>query len=138
MDTYPATLAHDPHRLAELAGDIGWVEAAIRTVGVDQVLAVLRTAAGVAPADAAVAAMLTVVAGQARNLRSPGPVDQPGFAARQMCLQATESGLSDLADAARSRLVLWRRPGRCWLRQPAVPHWRTLLSSAATIRRLGR
>jgi WD40 repeat protein len=103
LDTYPATLGHDPHRLAELACDIGWVEAAIRTVGVDQVLAVLRTAAGVAPADAAVAAMLTVVAGQARNLRSPGPVDQPGFAARQMCLQATESGLSDLADAARSR-----------------------------------
>ena len=103
LDNFPATLAHDAHRLAELAGDIGWVDTAIRRVGVDQVLAVLRTAAGIVPADAAVAAMLAVVAGQARNLRSPGPVDQPGFAARQICLQATGSGLNDLAEAAKSR-----------------------------------
>ena len=101
--TYPATLALDPQRLAGLAADIGWVDTAIRGVGVDQVLAVLRTAAGIVSADAAVTAMLAVVAGQARNLRSPGPVDQPGFAARQICLQAAESGLNDLAEAARSR-----------------------------------
>ena len=103
LDSYAAALVQQPDRLAALVGDVGWVDAAIHRVGVDQVLAVLRTAAGLVPADAAVAAMVAVVAGQARNMRTPGPVDQPGFAARQICIQATEFGLNDLAEAARSR-----------------------------------
>ena len=49
LDTYPATLAEDPQRLAELAGDIGWVEAAIASAGVDGVLADLRRAAAAHP-----------------------------------------------------------------------------------------
>ena len=35
LDTYPSTLTQDPQRLAQLASDIGWVEAAIASAGVD-------------------------------------------------------------------------------------------------------
>jgi WD40 repeat protein len=102
LDSYAATLARQPDRLAALTGDVGWVDAAIRAIGVDRVLAILRTAANVT-ADPVLAAMLAVLTGQAPNLRSPGPVERPGFAARQVWVQATEFGLNDLAEAARGR-----------------------------------
>ena len=74
----------DPQRLAQLASDIGWVEAAIASVGVDRVLADLRRAAAANPASTAVAAVLAAVTGQAHNLRPPQPVDQPGYILRQL------------------------------------------------------
>ena len=45
LDTYSSTLAYDPQRLAQLAGDIGWVKAAIASASVNGVLADLRRAA---------------------------------------------------------------------------------------------
>jgi len=74
LDTYPATLARDPQRLAQLASDIAWAEAAIASAGVDRVLDDLRRAAadGASPAVAAVAAAVT---SQAYDLRPPHPVD---------------------------------------------------------------
>jgi hypothetical protein len=121
LDSYPATLDNEPSRLTALVSDVGWVDAAIQATGVDQVLAILRTAADVT-ADREVVAMLAVVAGQARNLRSPGPVDQPGFAARQICVQATEFGLNDLAEAAgrRTRAVAPTGPVLRWTTRGAV------------------
>lgn len=104
LDTYAATLAHDPQRLAELASDIAWVEAAIASAGVDHVLDDLRRAATANPASTAVAAVLTAVTGQAYDLRPPQPVDQPGYILRQLWMQAAELGEDDLAVDVRSRL----------------------------------
>ena len=66
LDTYPSTLTEDPPRLAALAGDAGWVTAAIQTLGVDAVLAELKTAGAAAPGEPRLAAMHAVV-------RRPGP-----------------------------------------------------------------
>jgi Trypsin-like peptidase domain len=51
LDRYPQTLYGDPPRLAALAGDVGWVTATIGTLGVDAVLAELKTATAAAPAN---------------------------------------------------------------------------------------
>ena len=56
----------DPDRLTALVSDAGWVDAAIQSVGVDRVLADLRSAAAADPADAAVAS-------DARDRLGPGP-----------------------------------------------------------------
>src|SRR5262249_12909072 len=45
LDTYPSTLTQDPQRLARLVSDIGWIQAAVQSVGVDRVVADLRRAA---------------------------------------------------------------------------------------------
>ena len=37
LDEYPSTLKDQPHRLTALAGDIGWIAAALQTVGLDRV-----------------------------------------------------------------------------------------------------
>jgi hypothetical protein len=51
LDRYAQTLYHDPPRLTALAGDVGWVTAAIQTLGVDAVLAELKTAGAAAPGE---------------------------------------------------------------------------------------
>jgi len=123
LDTYPSTLAQDPQRLAQLAADVGWVEAAIASTGVAPVLASLRRAAAANPASTVVAAVLATVSGQADNLRPPQPLDQPGYILRQLWMQAAELGDDDLAEDIRSRLR--SRPG-----PRVVLRW--------TIRRAGR
>ena len=124
LANYPSTLAHDPQRLAALVSDIGWAEAAIPSVGVDLVLADLRRAAAAAPASATVAAMVAVVSGQARYLRPPQPVDQPGYVLRQLCMQAGELSEKHLADELRRRIQ--SRPGPC-----LAPLWTTRRASRA-------
>ena len=128
LDTYPATLAHDPERLAQLAGDIGWVEAAIVSAGVDRILADLRQVAAANPASTAVVAAVT---GQAYDLRPPQPVGQPGYILRQLWMQAAELGEDDLAEEIRSRLR--SRPG-----SGLVPRWTTRRASRALSSELGR
>ena len=130
LDSYAATLASQPDRLAALMRDVGWVEAAIRVTGLERVLACLRTAANVS-ADPTVTAMLAVLAGQARNLRSPGPVDRPGFAARQIWVQGSEFGLKDLAEAAR------HRAGATAPTEP-VPLWTTRSAAGGFALEIGR
>ena len=44
LDTYPGTLTQDTEQLVQLVSDIGWVEAAIASAGVDSVLGDLRRA----------------------------------------------------------------------------------------------
>ena len=131
LDTYPATLTQDPQRLAQLASDIGWVEAAIASAGVDAVLADLRRAAAANPASTVVAAVLAAVTGQAHNLRPPQPVDQPGYILRQLWMQAAELAEDDLADDIRSRLQSRPGPG-------LVPRWTTRRASRALSGELGR
>jgi WD40 repeat protein len=130
LDAYPATLDSDPQRLAALAGDVSWVAAAIRTAGVDSVLAALRTARSAAAADEGVSAMLALVRGQAHHLRPPDPVSQPGYVLRQLCLQAAELADERLALDTRTRLLALADPG-------PVPLWSTRRSSQAPSAELG-
>ena len=97
LDTYPATLARDPQRLAALVSDAGWADAAIQSVGADRVLADLRRAAAAAPDDPAAGVMLAAVVGQAHRLRPSPLLGQPGYVARQLWLQAAELGEDRLA-----------------------------------------
>jgi WD40 repeat protein len=128
LDSYPATLTREPLRLAQLAGDAGWAEAAIAAVGVDTVLANLRQAVAAAPASAAVAAVMAAVNGQARLLRPPFPVDQPGYILRQLWMQSAGLADDDLARDIRDRLR--RRSG-------PVPEWTTRRVSGALSVELG-
>lgn len=124
LDEYPATLVSQPLRFSALVGDVGWVAAALQTVGVDRVMADLETAqsSGATPGDAS--ALLAVLRIQAPNLRSPQPVILPGYVLRQLCLQAAELGEDQLAEDARKRLLA--QPGA-----RLVPLWTTRRTSRA-------
>ena len=131
LDTYPSTLTEDPPRLAALAGDAGWVTAAIRTLGVDAVLAELKTAGAAAPGEPRLAAMHAVVRGQAHHLRDREAAGDPGFVPRQLCLQAAELGETLLAADFRTRQLASGDPG-------PVLQWTTRRASPALILELGR
>ena len=131
LDTYPATLTQEQRRLAQLASDIGWVEAAIASAGVASVLADLRQAAAANPASSEVAAVIAAVTGQAYDLRPPQPVGQPGYILRQLWMQAAGLAEDDLAENIRNRLQA--RSG-----QHLVPVWTTHQTSRALSGELGR
>ena len=131
LDEYPQTLHDDPPRLAMLAGDVGWVTAAIRTLGVDAVLAELKTADATAPSEPRLAAMHAAVQGQAHHLRDQEATDDPGFVPRHLCLQATELGENTLAADCRTRLLSSDDPG-------PVLQWTTRRASPALVLELGR
>ena len=131
LDAYPSTLAGDPERLAALVTDPVWVDAAIQSVGVDRVLADLRSASDAAPAKEGVSAMLAVVRGQAHNLSPADPLAEPGYVSRQLWLQAAALNEDRIADKVRSRLQA--QPGR-----GPVPLWTTRRVSRALLRELAR
>ena len=131
LDRYPRTLYDDPPRLAALAGDAGWVTAAIRTLGVDAVLAELKTAVGALPGERRLAAMQAVVRRQAHHLRHPEAASDPGFVPRQLCLQAAELGETLLAADCRTRQLASDDPG-------PVLQWTTRRASPGLVLELGR
>jgi WD40 repeat protein len=131
LDRYPQTLYGDPPRLAELAGNAGWVTSAIRTLGVDAVLAELKTARAAAPGEPGLAAMHAVVRGQAHYLRRPEAAGDPGCVPRQLCLQAAELGDTLLAAGFRTRQLASDDPG-------PVLQWTTRRASPALILELCR
>jgi WD40 repeat protein len=131
LDVYPATLDQDPGRLAELTTDVSWIQAAIETRETDKVLADLRRSAAANPANTTVAAGLAAVVGQARNLRPPRPINEPGYILRQLWMQSAELGEETLADNIRSRLR----------EQPGVyltPQWTTRRANRGFSAELGR
>ncbi len=113
LDTYPTTLFGDPHhphllppepaRLTALASDVGWVDTAIRTIGVDATRVVLREAA--IGGDRRVADLDATVGARAESLRPPHPVEQPGHVLRALCLQAREYGLTGIGGDMLTRLA---------------------------------
>jgi WD40 repeat protein len=131
LGEYPATLAADPSRLTALVSEVGWVDAAIQSAGVDRVLADLRSAAAADPARPTAGAMLATVSGQAHHLRPPLPVTEPGYVLRQLCLQAGELGEDRLASDLRARLRNQPDPG-------LIPIWTTRRTSRALSAELGR
>lgn len=131
LDSYPGTLASEPGRLAALGSDIGWVDAAIQSIGVERAAPDIRRAAVAAPADPAVGAMFATVSSQAHYLRPPLPVTLPGYILRQLCLQAAELGEDRLASDLRTRLRSLPGPG-------LIPIWTTRRASRALSAELGR
>ena len=124
LDQYPAALASDPDRLAELAGDPAWIAAAIPVVGVDRVLVTLRSAIAVRPDHSMAAAMHSVVTGQRFNLLPLRPADELGYVLRQLCLEAMEHGEERLADMLRAQLRVLPYPG-------PIPLWTSYRASPA-------
>jgi len=131
LDSYPGTLASEPSRLAALVSDVGWVDAAIQSMGADLVLADLRTAAPANPAEPAVEAMLATVSGQAHHLRPSVPLTWPGYVLRQLWMQAAELKEDHLAGDLRARLQSQPDPG-------LIPIWTTRRASRALLAELGR
>ncbi|GAA5009379.1 trypsin-like peptidase domain-containing protein [Actinopolymorpha pittospori] len=120
LDTYPATLTDDPHRLAALAGDVAWVNAAIKLGSVAATLAVLRAAATMVE-DPRLHDLLAVVSAQQVNLQSDTPSNDPGYVLRQLCLQALHFDARELAASIRSSSQSRPDPG-------AMPLWTTVRS----------
>jgi len=118
FDTYPRTLHSEPPRLVALMTDVGWVLAAVDAIGVDAVLAELRTATAVVPTEVRVAGMHAAHAVCAHLLRGrPAPLR-----ASYLELEARRAGLDELADAIASAAP--ERPWRTrWARRrPVRPH----------------
>jgi WD40 repeat protein len=131
LDRYPQTLYGDPPGLAIVAGDAGWVTAAIQALGVDAVLAELKTAAAAVPGEPRLAATHAVVQGQAHHLRGREAKVDPGFVPRQLGLQAAELSETLLADGFQARQLACGDPG-------PVLQWTTARASPALILELGR
>jgi WD40 repeat protein len=131
LDRYPQALYGDPPRLAALVGDVDWVTAVIRTLGVDAVMAELKTAGAAASGEPRLAAMQAAVRGQAHHLRDRKAVGYSGFVLRQLCLQAAELGETALAADCRTKLSTADDLG-------PVLMWTTRQASPALIHELGR
>ena len=130
LDRYPRALYGDPPQLAALAGDVGWVTAAIRILGVGVVLAELKTAGAAAPGEPQLIAMHAVVRGQAHHLRDRETAGDPGFVPRQLCLQAAELGENTLAADCQAWLLASDDPG-------PVLQWTTRRASPALVLEFG-
>ncbi len=136
LDAYTTTLADDPapeistRRLVDLVADFGWLDAAVQYMGIDFALAALRTAAQSASGDSRASSMLRLLELQARNLRAPRPVHQPGYAATALSFEAFRRGVADVGRLAGDRLE------RCGPPQ-LVPEWTTESTSARLVTVLG-
>lgn len=123
LDEYPARLAgssrqSDRERLAQLVGDIRWVDTAVAQVGLDTVLGSLRTAAQLPAAPASVHTMLRVLEQQSHHFRQGAAGVAVGYAATMVGWRALVLGDDELAAAAAERL-------RALPPQQLVPEWST-------------
>ena len=130
LDVYPSTLSDQRGHLCALAADVGWIAAALQTVGVDRVVADLASAHSAVPTDKGVSAMLSVLRAQAPYLRSPQPVEQPGYVLRQLCLQAAELVYIQLVADIGTKLQVQAPLG-------PIPQWTTHRASRALSLELG-
>lgn len=125
FDSYPAVLGGDEQRLTKLVTDVRWVAGAVAVAGVDQVLAILRTASGDEAPGGAVSAVFGLVRLKVFNLRPPFPVDRPRYTLGQLYLAALERGRLDVAyetgRSLRSAGVRDRHPVPLWTSYRADP-----------------
>lgn len=130
LDAYPSTLNSSSQRLVQLTSDVGWIEAAIDSAGVETTLANLRRAAAANPGNREIEAVLMAVNGQAHYLQPEHLIGQPGYTLRQLCMQANELVEERLAEALRVRLR--SRSGFC-----IEPKWTTRRASRAFLTDFG-
>ena len=101
--TYPTTLRGDTARLRTLCEDIGWIAAAVRTIGIDQTLAHLALAGPLRPRDR-LSMLRAALRSQTRYLRTEFLWPGAGSVLRQLCLGALELGAEDIAQESRELL----------------------------------
>ena len=133
LESYPATLVPgsgqdgDLGRLAALTSDVGWTAAAVRALGIDQVLATLRTAGSVLPDDRhpggdngelTTARLASALRAQSYALRSPQTTADDGFVLRQLCMHGMTAGDRRLEADCTGRLLELPPP-------QLVPKWTT-------------
>ncbi|MGO9959763.1 MAG: hypothetical protein ACLP50_27930 [Solirubrobacteraceae bacterium] len=128
FDAYPNLLATDAERLGSLYASFSYLEAAITRVGVDRVAVGLRAAARL-QSSSSFSSLVRHVEREAHHLRPPYPCRQPGYAARQIALDAIGTGDTALAHQARAYLEGIAAP-------QLIPQWGTTGSSTALIRTL--
>jgi hypothetical protein len=126
LDEYPQTLSGDPAKLTALAGDAGWVTAAIQSLGVDKTLTVLRTVSTAAPGEPRLTAIHSAGRHQAHPLRGPETTVDPAWVPRQLCLQAAQLGETQLASDFKARQLACVDPG-------LVLQWTTKRTSPALV-----
>jgi WD40 repeat protein len=137
LDTYPQRLSADStntlsgQRLTQLVTDVGWLDTAIRQVGVDPVLAVLRAAAWMPGDTAAVTITQRLVRHVAHHLRAPRPFSQPGYVATALAWEALRLEADDIARVARDRLQQYPTP-------QLIPTWTTERAVASLVSVIGR
>ena len=131
LDTYPLLL-HDERDRASLLCDIGWIDTAIRAIGVYSTIEALRVGlpreSHRIPRDA-----LVVLINQFTNLAPPCPVDRPGYAMSQIRLEALRRGNRELADAAAARLRTTAGSNGSSSSTLLVPVWVSQLQSGRII-----
>lgn len=133
VESYPMVLAAqdasrtDRGRLEQLVGNAAWVSTTVQRVGVDAVLTAARSCPPQSPGLMEVTLTLNL---QAVNLRNVPPGADPGYALRQLCLQAMETGADALARSARQQLLRLPEP-------LLVPEWTTRRTDSALAGELG-
>ncbi|MBK3563708.1 trypsin-like peptidase domain-containing protein [Streptomyces sp. MBT62] len=101
--TYPTTLRGDTARLRTLFEDIGWIVAAVRTIGIDQTLAHIALAGPLRPRDR-LSMLRAALRSQTQYLRAEFLWPGAGSVLRQLCLGALELGAEDIAQESRELL----------------------------------
>jgi Trypsin-like peptidase domain/WD domain, G-beta repeat len=116
LTDYPQALAsaasasgREATEAAALMSDLGWIDAAIAAVGVDLVLASLRTAAD-GRESSLITEMLEVVELQADHLRVASATQQPGHATTQLGTTALYLGRSEFVERVGKRLAVLTGP----------------------------
>ena len=129
FDAYPNLLTTDAKRLGSLYASFSYLEAAITRVGVDRVTVELRAANRLLQPSSSFSSLVRHVEREAHHLRPPYPCQQPGYAARQIALDAIDTADIQLVDQARSYLEGIAAP-------QLIPQWGTAGSSTALTRTL--
>ena len=146
LESYPATLVPgsgqdgDLGRLAALTSDVGWTAAAVRALGIDQVLAILRTAGSVLPdnrhrgggnGEMTIARLASALRAQSYALRSPQITADEGFALRHLCMHGMTAGDRRLEAECTARLLELPPP-------QLVPKWTTIPAGRLLTRQFGQ
>ena len=146
LESYPATLVPgsgqdgDLGRLEALTSDVGWTAAAVRALGIDQVLATLRTAGSVLPDDrhrsggngeTTTAGLASALRVQSYALRSPQTTADDGFVLRQLCMHGMTAGDRRLEAECTGRLHELPTP-------QLVPKWTTIPTGRLLTRQFGQ
>jgi WD40 repeat protein len=141
LDKYPELLGRataglvarpaEPERLAALAENMGWVDSAVSSLGVQQVIATLRQAAEILPGRPLVTSMFQLLQLQAHHLRPGDAAVRPGLTATQLGWEALRVGLDELVSGAAAHLE------RCPPPQ-LIPRWTTGRTGPQLVGVIGR
>jgi WD40 repeat protein len=130
FDAYPTLLAREAtDKLPALLTDPAYLDTGIARIGVDQIADHVQKARDIHLADADLTALGWCLDQEAHHLRPPYPLDEPGYAIRQLCLRALQGGYSKPAKQAQ-QLLLRLPPPRL------IPRWTSSHTPRSLVRTL--